>query len=118
MRPNDAFMVNCEGPTIEFLPAVPQCPVCGAVNAAGFRYRPGVAAYTAAPVVSGRILPVTPVPTTATAYTGVAGSPLPALIWLSSVHPLNAAPLQPRSSAPPCTPTPDAYCVCKLTRCR
>src|ERR1039458_4050184 len=70
-------MVNCEGPTIEFLPAVPQCPARGAVNAAGFRYRPGAAARTAAPVVSGRILPVTPVPTTATAYTRDAASPPP-----------------------------------------
>src|ERR1039457_5448316 len=48
---------------------------------------------------------------------GLAGNPLPAVIWLVSVHPLNAVPFQPCSSAPPCTPTPDEYCVCRVNRC-
>ncbi len=41
VRPSEAFSVNCEGPTIEFLPAVPHCPASGAVYAAGFRVPSG-----------------------------------------------------------------------------
>src|ERR1035437_1042376 len=37
---------------------------------------------------------------------------------LISVHPLNASPFQPCSSAPPRTPTPDEYCVWNVNRCR
>ncbi len=44
----------------------------------------------------------------------VSGRPLPAVMLVISVQPLNAAPLQPRSSAPPLTPTPDA--VLRLQR--
>src|SRR3989442_11173634 len=97
-----------------FLPAFPPGPAAGARKAAGFRRKPGGAAWMEAPVVSGRILPVTPVPLTAVGYVGVCGRPLPTVICAAKVHSLKTAPLQPLSRAPPRTPAPVVYCDCTV----
>src|ERR1700693_821306 len=70
-RPRDAFRLNWEGPVMEFLPALPHWPGGGAAYAAGFRKSPAGALWSGAPVYSGRMLPVTPVPATARKSTGV-----------------------------------------------
>src|SRR5579872_5012929 len=64
VRPIEAFKLNSAGPVMEFLPALPHWPAGGAAYAAGFRNRPEGAAYSEAPVYSGRMVPVTPVPVT------------------------------------------------------
>src|SRR5690242_18017793 len=40
VRDMDAFMVNCEGPVMEFRPALPHWPGSGTRTAAGLRNRP------------------------------------------------------------------------------
>jgi hypothetical protein len=48
VRAIDALRVNCPGPVIEFLPALPQCPAAGALTAAGLRNSPDGAEYNEA----------------------------------------------------------------------
>ena len=50
--------------------------------------------------------------------TGVSGRPLPAVIWLTTVHCFSRRPRQPLSSVPPCRPWPVVYCNVAVTRCR
>ena len=54
-----------------------------------------------APVTSGRIVPVTPVPPTDVRYTGVSGRPLPAVSALVIVQPLRSDPRGPSSEPAP-----------------
>ena len=106
--PKDAFRLNCDGPVMESRPALPHWPAGGGVYAAGFKNKPAGAEYSGAPVYSGRMGRSRLCPD-GHQIDGVSGRPLPAVIWLGTVHSLNSAPFQPFTSVPPRSPMPVVY---------
>src|SRR4029450_6760895 len=111
VRMMPAFKANCAGPVMLFRPAFPHWPSAGGANAVGFAYEPaGIASLGS--LSSGRSVPVTPVPVTGAKYTGVRGSPLPAVRWPVRGPPLGRLrgdPFHPSASVLAPRPTPVEY---------